>query len=167
MPYPEQLVTPMRQELSSIGVRELRTVEEVNDAFQASSSGTMVLVVNSVCGCAAGMARPAVRMAMQHPRQPDAYCTVFAGQDLEATAKARAYLAGIPPSSPFIALFKEGDVAYVIERRHIEGRSAQAIAKDLVSAFDQYCGTDTAAGEGPVSPELVDLGYPVGFRPFR
>ncbi len=167
MPYPEQLVTPMRQELVALGVSELRTKKEVDDAFRQSSGGTMVLVVNSVCGCAAAMARPAVRLAMQHARQPDSYCTVFAGQDMEATAHARSYLAGIPPSSPFIALFKEGDVAYVIERRHIEGRSAQAIAADLVSAFEQYCGTDTAAGEGPVSPAIVDLGFPASFRPFR
>ena len=167
MPYPEQLVTPMRQELVSIGVRELRTEEQVDDAFRQSSGGTMVLVVNSVCGCAAAMARPAVRLAMQHRRQPDAYCTVFAGQDMDATARARDYLAGIPPSSPFIALFKEGEIAYVVERRHIEGRSAQDIAADLVSAFQRYCGTDVAAGDGPISPELADLGFPASFRPIR
>ena len=153
MPYPEPLVQPMRVELTRLGVAELRTAAEVDAAFNMSPNETKLLVINSVCGCAAGMARPAVAMALQHSVGPDAAVTVFAGQDVEATARAREYLAGIPPSSPFMALLKGGDVAYVIERRHIEGRSASAIATDLVRAFDHYCGTDSAAGDGPESPD--------------
>jgi len=156
MPYPEHLVTPMREELTGLGVEELRTSHEVADAFDMSSDHTMLLIVNSVCGCAAGMARPAVGLAMENETQPDRMVTVFAGQDLEATVTARNYLVGIPPSSPFMALIKGGDVVYVIERRHIEGRSAQAIAMDLVGAFDKYCGTDhTANDEGPDSPDTM------------
>lgn len=169
MPYPEALVMPMRQELARLGVRELRTAAEVDTAFAEKAGGTMVLVINSVCGCAAAMARPAIVLAQQHARQPDLYCTVFAGQDMDATARARAYLAGIPPSSPFIALFKNGEVAYVVERRHIEGRSAQVIAADLVQAFDTYCGTDAEAGDGPSSPEesMFASHMPPTFRPIR
>ena len=169
MPYPEALVMPMRQELARLGVRELRTAAEVDTAIADAADRTMVLVINSVCGCAAAMARPAIGLARQHARQPDLYCTVFAGQDMEATARARAYLAGIPPSSPFIALLKNGEVAYVIERRHIEGRSAQVIAADLVQAFDTYCGTDAEAGDGPSSPEEAMLAshMPPTFRPIR
>ena len=169
MPYPEALVMPMRQELARLGVRELRTAAEVDTAFANAEGQTMVLVINSVCGCAAAMARPAIGLAQQHARQPDLYCTVFAGQDMEATARARAHLAGIPPSSPFIALFKNGEVAYVIERRHIEGRSAQVIAADLVQAFDAYCGTEAEAGEGPSSPEesMFASHMPPTFRPIR
>lgn len=107
MPYPEPLVAPMRAELTRIGVQELTTVEAVDACFQEAEQGTMVLIVNSVCGCAAANARPAVSLAMQAPVQPDRYATVFAGQDLEATSKAREYMMGIPPSSPFIALFKD------------------------------------------------------------
>ena len=149
MPYPEMLLQPMRQELTRLGIDELRSADEVDDAFANTVGKTMVLVVNSVCGCAAAMARPAIALARQHGTQPDRYTTVFAGQDLEATARARYHMAGIPPSSPFIALIKDGDVAYVIERRHIEGRSSQVIAMDLTRAFDRYCGTD----EMPDMPE--------------
>ncbi|MEQ9104370.1 MAG: BrxA/BrxB family bacilliredoxin [Rhodothermales bacterium] len=145
MPYPEPLVAPMRAELSRVGVVELKTPEMVDDAFDKAQSGTMLLVVNSVCGCAAANARPAVTLAMQAPVQPDRYTTVFAGQDLEATARARDFLAGIPPSSPFIALIKNGEPAFVLERRNIEGRSASAIAMDLVGAFNTYCGEKSAA----------------------
>ena len=156
MPYPEHLVTPMRQELTRLGVKELRTSQEVSDAFDMSSDQTMLLVINSVCGCAAGMARPAVGLAMENETQPDQTVTVFAGQDLEATMTARNYLVGIPPSSPFMALIKGGDVVYVIERRHIEGRNAEAIAMDLVGAFEKYCGTDhTADDDGPDSPDTM------------
>ena len=153
MPYPEMLVQPMRQELTRLGVDELRSADEVDKAFAATSGHTMVLVVNSVCGCAAAMARPAIALVRQHRTQPDRYATVFAGQDMEATARARWHMAGIPPSSPFIALIKDGDVAYVIERRHIEGRSSQAIARDLTSAFDRFCGTDVMPDE-PESPVI-------------
>ncbi len=145
----------MRQELTRLGIKELRTSEQVASAFDMTPDQTMLLVVNSVCGCAAGMARPAVGLAMQNETQPDRAVTVFAGQDLEATASARDFLVGIPPSSPFMALVKGGEVVYVIERRHIEGRSAEAIAMDLVQAFDRYCGTDETAEDGPESPDTV------------
>ena len=158
MPYPEQIVQPMREELTRLGVQELRTTEDVDAAFDMAPGETMLLVINSVCGCAAGMARPAVGMALQHETRPDSFVTVFAGQDLDATVRAREYLAGIPPSSPFMALIRGGDVAYVIERRHIEGRPASAIAMNLVQAFDRYCGTEADMADGPESPE--DLGVP-------
>ncbi len=171
MPYPEALVQPMRAELTRLGVDELHTADAVDAAFAEAEDQTMLLVVNSVCGCAAGMARPAVALARQHTVQPDRYVTVFAGQDLDATTRAREYLAGIPPSSPFMALFKNGDVAYVIERRHIEGRNAHAIASDLVGAFDKFCGTDATAEDGPESP-LMEFpsfgnGLPPTFRSIR
>ena len=155
MPYPEHLVSPMRQELTRLGVEELRTAGQVASAFDMTPDQTMLLVVNSVCGCAAAMARPAVGLAMQNETQPDRVVTVFAGQDLEATASARDFLVGIPPSSPFMALIKGGEVVYVVERRHIEGRSAEAIAMDLVQAFDRFCGTDETAEDGPESPDTV------------
>jgi len=155
MPYPEHLVTPMREELTRLGVEELRSPEAVSSAFDMSSQQTMLLIINSVCGCAAAMARPAVGLALQHKTQPDKIVTVFAGQDLEATVNARNYLVGIPPSSPFMAIIKGGDVVFVIERRHIEGRSAEAIALDLVHAFDRYCGTDHTAENGPQSPDTM------------
>ena len=145
----------MRQELTRLGVEELKTAADVDSAFDMGSDQTQLLVINSVCGCAAAMARPAVALAMQQTTKPDRVTTVFAGQDLEATVRARDYLVGIPPSSPFMALIKGGDVVYVIERRHIEGRSAQAIALDLVGAFDRFCGTDATAEDGPESPETV------------
>lgn len=155
MPYPEHFVSPMRQELTRLGVEELKTAADVDTAFDMGPDQTQLLVINSVCGCAAAMARPAVALAMQHTTRPDRVTTVFAGQDLEATVRARDHLVGIPPSSPFMALIKGGDVAYVIERRHIEGRSAQAIALDLVGAFDRFCGTDATAEDGPESPETM------------
>ncbi|GIV61360.1 MAG: UPF0403 protein [Rhodothermaceae bacterium] len=153
MPYPEALVAPMRAELTRLGVEELTTAEAVDAAFQAADEGTMLLVINSVCGCAAANARPAVALAMQHAVQPDRYVTVFAGQDLEATAQARKYLAGIPPSSPFIALFRGGDPVFVLERRHIEGRSASAIAMDLIRAYDRFCGEEAPEVDEPERPE--------------
>ncbi len=165
MPYPEALVEPMRAELTRLGAHELRTAREVDDVFGVADGKSVLLVVNSVCGCAAAMARPAVGLATRHERQPDRIVTVFAGQDLEATARAREYLAGIPPSSPFMALFKGGDVAYVIERRHIEGRSAQAIASDLIGAYDKYCGTDTEAEDEPESPDISPAWFSGGFAP--
>ncbi|MEL6612773.1 MAG: BrxA/BrxB family bacilliredoxin, partial [Bacteroidota bacterium] len=144
MPYPEPLVRPMREELTRLGVTELTTAEQVDKAMTAASDSTMLAVVNSVCGCAAANARPAVALVRNHPNRPDRAVTVFAGQDLEATARLREHLAGIPPSSPFMALLKDGDPVFVLERRHIEGRSASAIASDLAQAFDTYCGPDGA-----------------------
>jgi putative YphP/YqiW family bacilliredoxin len=138
MMYPEQLLIPMRQELTRLGVEELRTAEQV-DAKLADHKGTTLVVVNSVCGCAARNARPAIAMAMAHDVKPDSATTVFAGQDTEATARARGYFTGYAPSSPSIALLKDGDVVCMLERRHIEGRTAQEIAADLTKAFDSYC----------------------------
>ena len=138
MMYPEQLLIPMRQELTRHGVEELKTVAEV-DAKLAEQKGTALVVVNSVCGCAARNARPAVAMALQHATKPDVSTTVFAGQDREATDRARSYFVGYPPSSPSIALMKDGDVVFMLERFQIEGRSAQEIAADLTRAFDEHC----------------------------
>ena len=148
----------MRQELARIGIDELRDAAAVDEAVRSSESGTMAVVVNSVCGCAAANARPAVAMAKRHDVQPDRYVTVFAGQDLEATARMREYLVGIPPSSPSIALFKNGDPVFMIERRHIEGRSANAIAMDLVRAFDKYCGENGETADAPERPEVAERG---------
>jgi len=138
VPYSELLVKPMRDELTSAGVEELRTAADV-DAFMAEKSGTAMLVVNSVCGCAAGMARPGVRLALQNDRRPDRAVTVFAGQDMEATARARGYMADIPPSSPSIAFFKDGELVYFLPRHRIEGRDARAVASDLVAVFNEHC----------------------------
>jgi putative YphP/YqiW family bacilliredoxin len=138
MPYSPLLVRPMRDELTSIGVQELLTPADV-DAFMAEKSGTALLVVNSVCGCAAGMARPGIRLALESENRPDRAVSVFAGQDLEATARARGYLADIPPSSPSIALFKDGELVHFIPRHRIEGRDARAVAADLKGAFDEHC----------------------------
>ncbi len=138
MPYPEDLVRPMRQELTQIGVKELRTAADV-DAFMQDKSGTAMLIVNSVCGCAAGGARPGVRLALQHSSKPQRVATVFAGQDVEAVAKARGYLADIPPSSPSIAMFKDGELVHFVPRHMIEGRDPKTIAADLVKAFEQNC----------------------------
>ena len=138
--YPEPLVAPMRQELTRLGVEELRTAEAV-DAKLRNARGTTLVVVNSVCGCAARNARPAVAMALQHAVKPDAVTTVFAGQDPDATRQARAYFTGYPPSSPSIALLKDGKLVFMLERHQIEGRSANDIARDLKGAFDTYCGS--------------------------
>ncbi len=138
MPYHELMVRPMREELIRIGVQELRTPEEVDEALE-ETEGTTLLVVNSICGCAARNARPAVRQALENEARPDRAFTVFAGQDMEATAKARSYIHGYPPSSPSIALFKDGEVVFMLERYQIEGRPADEIADDLVEAFDRFC----------------------------
>ncbi len=138
MPYPEMLIAPMRQELTRLGVQELRTAQDVEQTL-GTGEGTTLLVVNSVCGCAARNARPAVAMALEGEKRPEKSTTVFAGQDVEATAKARGYLHGYPPSSPAIALLKDGEVAFMLERHQIEGRTAQEIAADLRSAFEQHC----------------------------
>jgi len=136
MPYDPVLVQPMRDELTRLGARELSTAEEVDGAL-GPSSGTVLVVVNSVCGCAAQNARPAVALAVENGVQPDDMVTVFAGQDVEATARARSYFAGYRPSSPSIAVLQDGDVAFMLERHQIEGRSAEAIAADLTAAFDR------------------------------
>jgi putative YphP/YqiW family bacilliredoxin len=129
----------MREELTRLGFRELRTPEDVDDAL-AVKDETVLLVVNSVCGCAAGKARPGVAQALRHGVRPDRLTTVFAGMDLEATARAREYFEGYPPSSPQIALLKNGRLLHLMERKDIEGRDAPAIAQDLVSTFDTFCG---------------------------
>jgi len=139
MPYDERFITPMRQELTQLGVQELRTPSEVDQALAEAREPTL-LVVNSMCGCAARNARPGIAMALQaSDKKPVKMTTVFAGQDLEATARARQYITGYPPSSPSIALLKDGDVAYMMERHQIEGRNAHDIAQDLVNAFQEYC----------------------------
>ncbi|MCE2397500.1 MAG: BrxA/BrxB family bacilliredoxin [Gemmatimonadetes bacterium] len=138
MPYPEMMVAPMRHELVREGFQELRDSEQVEQAMGAMD-GTVLMAVNSVCGCAAGIFRPAVSMALEGENQPDHKVTVFAGQDIEATAAARRHLVGYPPSSPSIALLKEGDIVFMLERHQIEGRSAPAIATDLQAAFEEHC----------------------------
>jgi putative YphP/YqiW family bacilliredoxin len=143
MPYSPLLVRPMREELTAVGIRELLTAQDVDD-FMNEKEGTALLIVNSVCGCAAGMARPGIRLALQHDRRPDRLASVFAGQDLEATARARGYLADIPPSSPSIALLKDGELVHFIPRHRIEGRDARAVASDLMAAFDEHCAVPAA-----------------------
>jgi putative YphP/YqiW family bacilliredoxin len=138
MPYNPEVVKPMREELVRLGAEELLSPEDV-DAALAADRGTALLVVNSVCGCAAGNARPAVAMALGHDAVPDRMLTVFAGQDLEATERAREYLTGYRPSSPSIALFRNGEHVFMLERHQIEGRDATEIAEDLRRAYDRYC----------------------------
>jgi len=138
MPYPEMMVAPMRDDLVRLGFQELRTADAVTQAMEAMD-GTVVMAVNSVCGCAAGAMRPAVMLAMENEKLPDHRITVFAGQDLEATAEARKHLIGYPPSSPSVALLKDGELVYMMERYQIEGRSAPEIAADLRAAFDEHC----------------------------
>ncbi|MFM9006948.1 MAG: BrxA/BrxB family bacilliredoxin [Bacteroidota bacterium] len=139
MPYPEQLCAPMRQELTAVGFTELKDAQQVEQVF-SGQSGTALLVVNSVCGCAAGAARPGVRLALsKSSARPDHLLTVFAGQDVEATSQARKHLAPYPPSSPCIALLRDGKVVHMLERHHIEGHSADMIAENLTAAIDAYC----------------------------
>jgi putative YphP/YqiW family bacilliredoxin len=135
--YPAELVKPMREELTGVGFEELQTPEDVKTAL--SQSGTTLVVVNSICGCAASNARPAVRYALAHEKNPTHLCTVFAGVDFEATEAARAQMIPFPPSSPSIALFKDGQLVHMIERHHIEGRPAEIIAENLKAAFDEHC----------------------------
>lgn len=138
MPYPEALVAPMRAELTSAGIKELKTAAEV-DSFMGEKAGTSMIVVNSVCGCAAGGARPGVKLALQHGKKPARIATVFAGQDVEAVAKARSYFADIPPSSPCVALFKDGELVHFTPRHMIEGRDPKSIASELTAAFEENC----------------------------
>jgi len=141
--YDERFVTPMRQELTQLGVEEMRTAQEV-DAKLANAQGTTLVVVNSVCGCAARNARPAVAKAIRNETRPDTLTTVFAGQDVEAVQRARSYFTGYAPSSPQIALLKDGRLVFMLERHQIEGRTANEIAEDLVGAFDRYCETPSS-----------------------
>ncbi len=156
MPYDLKLVQPMREELTTLGVQELRTPEEVDEVL-ARGEGTTMIVVNSVCGCAAANARPAVALALQHRVRPDRVVTVFAGQDVEATERARGYLTGFSPSSPSIALRRDGEVVFMLERHQIEGREASEIARDIRSAFDRFCPSPQA----PPQETSADDGIPM------
>jgi putative YphP/YqiW family bacilliredoxin len=138
MPYPEIMIRPMREDLTRLGFEELKTPEAV-DATVQNTEGTLMVVVNSICGCAAGKARPGVALALQHNVKPDKIATVFAGADIEATEQARSYFTGYQPSSPSVALLKDGKVVYMLERYQIEGQGPQQIAQELTRAFDKYC----------------------------
>ena len=143
--YPEFMIAPMREELTRFGVRELRTAADVDEAL-AKTPGTTMVVVNSVCGCAAGRARPGVALSLQHAVKPDHLTTVFAGADIEATERARGYFTGYPPSSPSVALLRDGKLIYMMERHEIENQEAHGIAAQLTAAFDKHCATEPVAG---------------------
>ena len=136
--YPEEMCAPMREDLTQVGYLELKSAEAVENIL-ANKEGTVLIIVNSVCGCAAGNARPAAKMAIQFEVKPTVFATVFAGQDTQATAKAREFMVPYPPSSPSIALFKDGKIVHMIERHHIEGRPADMIAENLEGAFKEFC----------------------------
>jgi len=138
MPYPEMMVAPMREDLVKIGFTELREPGHV-DAYLDGERRTVLLAINSVCGCSAGMMRPAVYLSLQGEKKPEILTTVFAGQDMEATERAREYITGYPPSSPAVALFKDGQLAYFMERHQIEGRHPEDIAADLRAAYEEHC----------------------------
>lgn len=140
--YPEIMVIPMREELTRVGIKEARTAEEVDAAL--ARPGTTMLVVNSICGCAAGKMRPGVRLALQNAVVPEQSITVFAGQDREATERARSYFEGQPPTSPAIAILRDGKLVYLMQRFVIEANPAQAIAQELARAFNEYCAKTTA-----------------------
>lgn len=144
MPYSEILIKPMREDLTRYGIEETRTTEQVEEAI-TKSDGTLMVVVNSVCGCAAGKARPGIGLALQHEAKPDRVITVFAGADIDATNTARSHFAPYPPSSPQIALFKDGKLVYMLERHQIEQRYAEEIARELTQAFDRFCAPSNAA----------------------
>jgi putative YphP/YqiW family bacilliredoxin len=144
--YPEIMLVPMREELTSVGVQELRTAEEVDRAI-AAQPGTVMVVVNSICGCAAGRMRPAVRVALQNTARPDQAFSVFAGQDPQATERARSYFTGYPPSSPSIAILRDGKLLYMMQRSDIERREAADIASELKQAFEKFCVPTAAAGQ--------------------
>jgi putative YphP/YqiW family bacilliredoxin len=146
MPYPEIMIRPMREDLTRLGFEELKTPEAVDAAVQ-NSKGTLMVVVNSVCGCAAGKARPGVALALQHSVKPDKVATVFAGADIEATERARGYFTGYQPSSPSVALLKDGKLVYMLERYQIEGRGPNEIAQELTQAFDKYCSQAEAVAQ--------------------
>ena len=138
MPYPEMMIAPMRQDLVLVGFSEMKTPEDVDNVL-GTDKGTTLVAVNSVCGCAAGMMRPAVYMSLQGEKKPEVLTTVFAGQDLEATERTRDYIVGFPPSSPSVALFKDGELVYFMERHLIEGRNPEDIANDLRTAYEEHC----------------------------
>ena len=138
MPYPEFMVAPLRQDLLNVGFTELRTAAAVDEVL-GNETRTTLLAVNSVCGCSAAMMRPAVYLSLQGPCRPEVLTTVFAGQDMEATERARQYIVGFPPSSPSVALFKNGELVYFMERHHIEGRQPEEIAVDLREAYARFC----------------------------
>jgi len=138
MPYPELMIKPMREDLTRLGVEELRTASDVDNTV-TTSKGTLMVIVNSICGCAAGKARPGVALALQHEVKPDKVATVFAGADIEATERARSYFTGYGPSSPSIAILKDGQLVYMLERYQIEGRDAKQIAGELTQAFEEHC----------------------------
>ncbi len=142
--YPEEYVQPIREELTRIGFQEMRTAAEV-DSVLSKTSGTVLVVVNSICGCAAGRARPAVAIAIENKARPEVLTTVFAGQDTDATAHARSYFTGYQPSSPSVALLRDGKLVYMLERKEIEGRDPYEIAEDLTNAFDKFCAKSTTA----------------------
>jgi putative YphP/YqiW family bacilliredoxin len=144
MPYPEIMIRPMREELTRLGVEELKTPEQV-DAALKDAEGTVMVVVNSICGCAAGKARPGIALALEHEVRPDRIVTVFAGADIEATERAREYFTGRQPSSPSIAILKDGRLAYMMERHQIENKWPQQIAQELTTAFEEHCAADKAA----------------------
>jgi putative YphP/YqiW family bacilliredoxin len=137
MPYPEYLIAPMRQELVELGAHECRTAEDVDATLK--SPGVVMMIVNSVCGCAAAKARPGIGLALSHPAKPDVVATVFAGADVAATERARQFFTGFPPSSPAVALLRDGKLLYMMERRDIESRSAEMISDQLTLAFDKHC----------------------------
>ena len=141
--YPEIMVVPMREELTRLGVQELRTKQDVDRALEAKQPGTAMVVVNSICGCAAGRMRPAIRAALQNANRPNQMFTVFAGQDVEATERARGYFTGYAPSSPSIAFFRDGKLVHMIQRSDIEHREAADIANELKRVFDQHCTMST------------------------
>lgn len=141
MPYPEMMIRPMREDLTRLGVEEMKTPEAVDETIR-NSKGTLMVVVNSICGCAAGKARPGVALALQNEVKPDKIATVFAGADIEATERARSYFKGYGPSSPSIALLKDGELVYMLERYQIEGRNAHEIAGELTQAFQKYCAAE-------------------------
>lgn len=143
MPYPEEVIRPMREELTRLGVQELRTPEAVDETLK-NSKGTVMVVVNSICGCAAGKARPGIAMALQNEVRPDKVATVFAGGDIEATERARSYFTGFGPSSPSIGLLKDGQLVYMMERHQIEGRGPEQIAAELRQAFEKHCAVAVA-----------------------
>jgi putative YphP/YqiW family bacilliredoxin len=163
MPYPEFFVAPMRDELLQLGIEELRSAGDVDSAV-SGTSGTLMVVVNSVCGCAAGKARPGLALALRRGSRPDRMTSVFAGFDVDATARARSYFGGVMPSSPSIALLKDGQLIYMLERRHIEVRNADQIADELRSAFDKFCTTSVESQapstSKPEAPDLQDSAAP-------
>ncbi|HKZ02743.1 MAG TPA: BrxA/BrxB family bacilliredoxin [Pyrinomonadaceae bacterium] len=151
MQYPEIMIRPMREELVRLGFEELREPEQVDTALSAAR-GTVLVVVNSICGCAAGKARPGIALALQHQIRPERLLTVFAGGDIEATERARSYFVGYPPSSPSIALLKDGKLVHMMERHQIEGRDAHQIAQELKQVFDRHCGlSETQNGLSAIS----------------